>query len=409
MTTNRVIDHNIVSLFEELHITERVGEISSGTLWWKGDGERIEIKSPVDDISIGSVSYAIPDDYNRILKTAQQAFAEWKNVPAPRRGEIVRQFGQKLRHYKDKLGMLVSYEMGKSLQEGLGEVQEMIDICDFATGLSRQLHGLQMHSEREQHRMLEQWHPLGLVGIISAFNFPVAVWAWNATIAWVCGNVCIWKPSEKTPFTAIICQKIFSEVMQENALPEGLSCLIMGNAEIGKLIAADKNINLVSATGSTKMGVSVATAVAQRLGKSILELGGNNAIILTLNADIKQAIPAIVFGACGTAGQRCTTTRRLLVHDDIYDNVVEQLRKAYAQIKVGNPLDERNHMGPLIDSDAVDNYFRTLEEAKQQGGRILFGGALLSGQEYPSGCYVSPTLVTATRQMPIIQTLNSSL
>ena len=287
---------------------------STGTQYWNGNNTVLESYSPVDGELIGTVHTAGEDDYEKIVTRAQEAFLSWRNIPAPKRGEVVRQMGDALRKNKDHLGRLVSYEMGKSLQEGWGEVQEMIDICDFAVGLSRQLYGLTMHSERPAHRMYEQYHPLGVVGIISAFNFPVAVWSWNAMIAWVCGNTCIWKPSEKAPLSAIACQQIISEVLANNQLPEGLSCLIIGDAEVGKKMANDSRIPLISATGSTRMGIAVGTAVASRLGKSLLELGGNNAIILSEHADLNLVIPAVVFGAVGTGGQRCTTTRRLIIH-----------------------------------------------------------------------------------------------
>ena len=311
-------------------------------------------------------------------------------MPAPLRGEIVRQIGDRLRQHKDDLGALVSYEMGKSLQEGLGEVQEMIDICDFAVGLSRQLYGLSMHSERPSHRMMEQWHPLGIVGIISAFNFPVAVWAWNTMLAWVCGDVCIWKPSEKTPFTGIACQKIILEVFKENNVPEGVSGLIVGGREIGKLMAEDTRLPLISATGST-------------LGRHILELGGNNAIIVSDQADLKVVIPAVVFGAVGTAGQRCTSTRRLIIHETLYNDLVATLVKAYGQIRIGDPLDSNNHMGPLIDHDAVHQYNNTIAEAQDQGGELLVGGDILGGAGYESGCYVTPAIISATPDMAIVK------
>jgi aldehyde dehydrogenase (NAD+) len=323
-------------------------------------------------------------------------------MPAPKRGEIVRQIGDALRSHKDALGKLVSYEMGKSLQEGWGEVQEMIDICDFAVGLSRQLYGLTMHSERPQHRMYEQYHPLGLVGIISAFNFPVAVWAWNTMLAWVCGDVCIWKPSEKTPLSAVACQKIIAEVFAKNNVPEGVSCLVIGDAETGKWMAEDKRVALVSATGSTRMGKSVAVAVAGRLGKSLLELGGNNAMIISPDASLDLAVPSIVFGAVGTAGQRCTTTRRLIVHENIYDAVKEKLKKAYAQIKVGNPLDTSNHVGPLIDGQAVNAFVKAIEDAKKQGGQLLCGGEVLEGKDFTSGCYVNPCIIEMHDQTDIV-------
>ena len=390
-------------ILSQLGIGDESKGISTGKQSWRGSGRSVDVYSPVDGKLIGTVNLADDNDYKRIIMSAQGAFGAWRKMPAPQRGEIVRQYGDKLRKYKDALGALVSYEMGKSLQEGLGEVQEMIDICDFAVGLSRQLYGLQMHSERPNHRMFEQWHPVGLVGIISAFNFPVAVWSWNSALAWVCGNVCIWKPSEKTPFSAIACQNIFAEVARENELPEGISNVIVGDWEIGDKMANDPEVGLVSATGSTRMGKSVSLAVAKRLGKSILELGGNNAIIVTANADLQQAIPAIVFGAVGTAGQRCTSTRRLIVHDSVYDALKQGLLKAYDSIRIGDPLDQNNHMGPLIDTDAVKNYENAIEAAKSQGGTVLNGAEVLQGDAYASGCYVKPTLVEADAEMDIVK------
>ncbi|KAA3643750.1 MAG: aldehyde dehydrogenase family protein [Bacteroidetes bacterium] len=359
--------------------------------------------SPVDGQLIGKVSATTPQQYEEAVQTAAAAFKVWKQKPAPLRGEIVRQFGEKLRAKKEALGSLVSYEMGKSYQEGLGEVQEMIDICDFAVGLSRQLHGLTMHSERPMHRMYEQYHPLGIVGIISAFNFPVAVWAWNTALAWVSGDVCIWKPSEKTPLCGVACQNIMAEVLKENDLPEGISVLINGDYKIGELMTNDKRVPLISATGSIRMGKIVAQAVAARLGKSLLELGGNNAVILTETTDLKMSIPALVFGAVGTCGQRCTSTRRLIIHESIYDTVKDNLVSAYKQIRVGNPLDENNHVGPLIDKDAVASYLKALEEVKKAGGNILVDGGVLSGDGFESGCYVKPAIAEADNAWEIVQ------
>ena len=324
-------------------------------------------------------------------------------MPAPKRGEIVRQMGEQFRLYKKELGTLVSYEMGKSLQEGLGEVQEIIDICDFAVGLSRQLYGLSMHSERPFHRMYEQWHPLGVVGIISAFNFPVAVWSWNAMIAWVCGDVCVWKPSEKTPLTALACQQIIQDVLRNNEVPEGVSCLITGGRDAGEWLARDPRVALVSATGSTRMGKAVGAAVAERMGRSLLELGGNNAIIISQHADIDIAIPAIVFGAVGTAGQRCTSTRRLIIHESIYDEVKQRLAKAYGQLRIGNPLDETNHVGPLIDKQAVGHYQQAIEEIVKSGGRFVVEPDVLDGPGLESGCYVRPCIAEAENQWPVVQ------
>jgi aldehyde dehydrogenase (NAD+) len=377
--------------------------VSTGTKSWKGNGDVFSIKSPVDGYEIGAIQGGDVSDFEKIIEKSEDAFKIWRKFPAPQRGDIVRQFGEELRKQKQALGELVSYEMGKSLQEGLGEVQEMIDICEFSVGLSRQLYGLQMHSERPEHRMMEQWHPLGVVGIISAFNFPVAVWAWNTALAWICGNVCVWKPSEKTPFTALACQKIMREVLHNNELPEGICSLIIGGRDIGAQMATSPKVALVSATGSTRMGRSVAQQVAARFGKSILELGGNNAIIITENADLSQAIPAIVFGAVGTCGQRCTSTRRLIVHESQYDLLIKKLVRAYGQIKIGNPLDESNHVGPLIDKDAVENYCSAIDSAINQGGNVLIGNEVLVSKEFVSGCYVKPTIIEANETMLVVK------
>jgi aldehyde dehydrogenase (NAD+) len=370
---------------------------------WFSNGDLLESYSPVDGKLIAKVKTATKEDYAKVINTAKDAFNYWRELPAPKRGEYVRQFGEKLRANKAELGKLVSYEMGKSYQEGLGEVQEMIDICDFAVGLSRQLYGLQMHSERSKHRMMEQWHPLGIVGIISAFNFPVAVWSWNTALAWVCGDVCIWKPSEKTPLCSVACQHIWNEVAKENGLPDGISCLVNGDHKIGEYLTTDTNVALISATGSTRMGKIVGTKVAERLGKSILELGGNNAIIITENADLNMTIVGAVFGAVGTAGQRCTSTRRLIIHENVYEKVKNSLVKAYAQLKIGDPLDEKNHVGPLIDKDAVKGYKKALEEIVKQGGKMLIEGAVLEGAGYESGCYVKPAIAEVKNEMAIVQ------
>ncbi len=375
---------------------------STGNQWFAND-EIIESYSPVNGELIGKVKTTSKEDYEKVMETAQAAFKEWRKMPAPQRGEIVRQFGEKLRIYKNDLGKLVSYEMGKSFQEGLGEVQEMIDICDFAVGLSRQLHGLTMHSERPLHRMYEQYHPLGVVGIISAFNFPVAVWSWNTALAWICGDVCVWKPSEKTPLCGVACQNIIAEVLKENNLPEGISCLINGDYKVGEWMSADKRIPLVSATGSTRMGKLVAEKVAGRLGKSLLELGGNNAIIVTPDADIKMTVIGAVFGAVGTAGQRCTSTRRLIIHESIYEQVKEAITAAYQQLRIGNPLDENNHVGPLIDKGSVENYLNAIEKAKTEGGNVLVEGGVLEGNGYESGCYVKPCIIEAKNEFEIVQ------
>ena len=374
-----------------------------GANWLTTSGNTISSFSPVDGNLIGEVTSATEKDYEDCIRSAQEAFVDWRMVPAPQRGEIVRQFGDALRAKKEDFGALVSYEMGKSYQEGLGEVQEMIDICDFAVGLSRQLHGLTMHSERPLHRMYEQYHPIGIVGIISAFNFPVAVWAWNTALAWICGDVCIWKPSEKAPLCAIACQKIMAEVLKKNNLHGGICTLVIGEADLGKLMAADKRIPLVSATGSTRMGKSVGQVVGERLGKSLLELGGNNAVILTPDADLKMVIPALVFGAVGTTGQRCTSTRRLITHESIYENVKQAMISAYKQLKIGNPLDESNHVGPLIDKDAVEMYEKAIESAKEEGGKVIVEGGKLSGEGYESNCYVKPVIIEAENQFQIVQ------
>ena len=368
-----------------------------------GSGAQIDSYSPVDGNLIGSVSTTTREDYEHVMETAQAAFKTWRKIPAPRRGEIVRQFGDKLRTLKQPLGELVSYEMGKSLQEGLGEVQEMIDICDFAVGLSRQLHGLTMHSERPGHRMYEQYHPLGIVGIISAFNFPVAVWSWNTALAWICGDVCVWKASEKTPLCSIACQNIIAEVLKENNLPEGISCIVNGDYKVGEFMTTDRRVPLISATGSTRMGKIVGQTVGARLGKSLLELGGNNAIIVTPDADIKMTVIGAVFGAVGTAGQRCTSTRRLIIHESIYDKVKDALVAAYGQLKIGNPLDQNNHVGPLIDKDAVAMYNKALEKVVAEGGNILVEGGVLSGEGYESGCYVKPAIAEADNSYEIVQ------
>jgi len=366
-------------------------------------GDVIESYSPVDGQLIGKVKTTTAEDYEKVMQTATEAFKTFRLMPAPKRGEIVRQFGEKLRQYKEPLGKLVSYEMGKSLQEGYGEVQEMIDICDFAVGLSRQLHGLTMHSERPGHRMYEQYHPLGIVGIISAFNFPVAVWSWNTALAWICGDVCVWKPSEKTPLCGIACQNIIAEVLKENNLPEGISCLINGDYKVGEMMTHDKRVPLVSATGSTRMGKIVAQACAARLGNSLLELGGNNAIIVTPDADIKMTVIGAVFGAVGTAGQRCTSTRRLIIHESIYDKVRDAIVGAYGQLRIGNPLDQNNHVGPLIDKHAVEMYQKALEQVVAEGGKILVEGGVLTGEGYESGCYVKPAIAEAENHFAIVQ------
>lgn len=376
--------------------------ISTGLNWKAGSsGKQFSIQSPIDGRSIGAVAAASAGDFSDTLRIASAAFPAWASIPAPQRGEIIRQYGEVLRKHKQDLGALVSIEMGKIYQEGLGEVQEMIDICDFAVGLSRQLYGLSMHSERREHRMMEQWHPLGVVGIISAFNFPVAVWAWNAAIAAVCGNVCIWKPSEKTPFTAIACHRLLQEVLRANQLPEGIFSLVCGDAAIGEAMATSPQVALVSATGSTRMGKAVAVAVAARLGKSLLELGGNNAIIITEDANLDMAIRSTVFGAVGTCGQRCTSTRRLIVHESRYEEVKNRLVEAYGKLPVGNPLDESKLIGPLVDEQAEAAFFRAITEVCREGGRLIAGGE--KAETGLNGCYVKPAIVEAENHYHMVQ------
>ncbi|GAA4329740.1 aldehyde dehydrogenase family protein [Mucilaginibacter gynuensis] len=395
---------DIAKILDHLHINDINYAFSTGSEWGSSAGAEVKnITSPVDGKTIAAVKFATADDYNKVVEKAAGAFKSWQKTPAPKRGEIVRQIGDALRANKENLGALVSYEMGKSLQEGYGEVQEMIDICDFAVGLSRQLYGLTMQSERPSHRMYEQYHPLGIVGVISAFNFPVAVWSWNAMLAWVCGDVCIWKPSEKTPLTAIACQHIAQEVFKQNNIPEGVSCLIIGDRAIGELMANDKRLPLISATGSTRMGKAVGAAVGARLGRSLLELGGNNAIIITENADLDMSLIGAVFGAVGTAGQRCTSTRRLIIHESVYDAFKQKLVNAYKQIRIGNPLDEHNHVGPLIDQDAVQLYLNAIEKCKAEGGNFVVEGGALSGGDYTSGCYVKPCIAEVENHFEIVQ------
>lgn len=392
-----------MEFLKTLHIKEANPGVSTGKEWISSKGETISSFSPVDGKLIGTVVAADREAYDAVVKKAGEAFKEWRTWPAPKRGEVVRQIGEALRRYKEPLGKLVSYEMGKSLQEGYGEVQEMIDICDFAVGLSRQLHGFTMHSERPGHRMYEQYHPLGIVGIISAFNFPVAVWSWNSMLAWVCGDVCIWKPSEKTPLCGIACQQIVKEVFEKNNVPEGVCGLIIGGRDVGEWMSQDTRIPLVSATGSTRMGKAVGAAVGARLGRALLELGGNNAIIISKDADLDIAILGSLFGAVGTAGQRCTTTRRLIIHEDIYEQIKQKLVSAYKQLSIGNPLDEKNHVGPLIDKAAVQLYLDSIEACKAEGGNFVVEGGVLEGKGYESGCYVKPCIAEARPDFKIVE------
>ncbi len=392
----------IEDALKKLGIKELNPGTSTGNEWFSGDNT-IASYSPVDGKLIGKVTTTSKEDYEKVMATATAAFKTFRAIPAPQRGEIVRQFGNKLRALKEPLGQLVSYEMGKSLQEGYGEVQEMIDICDFAVGLSRQLNGQTIPSERPGHVMREQWHSLGVVGIISAFNFPVAVWAWNTALAWVCGDVCVWKGSEKAPLCTVACQNIIAGVLKDNDLPEGISCIINGDYKVGEMMTTDTRIPLVSATGSTRMGRIVGATVAERFGKSLLELGGNNAIIITPTADLKVVVPGAVFGAVGTAGQRCTSTRRLIIHETVYDKVRDAIVGAYKQIKIGNPLDETKHVGPLIDKDAVNAYLSAIEKAKAEGGNVLVEGGVLEGEGFESGCYVKPAIIEAKNSYEIVQ------
>lgn len=395
---------DISKILNHLHINDTNEAFSTGSKWGSSSNAAVKnILSPVDGKKIAAVKFATDNDYNTVVETAANAFKTWRTIPGPKRGEIVREIGEALRANKQQLGALVSYEMGKSLQEGYGEVQEMIDISDFAVGLSRQMYGLTMHSERPEHRMYEQYHPLGIVGIISAFNFPVAVWSWNAMLAWVCGDVCIWKPSEKTPLTAIACQHIAQEIFKKHNIEEGVSCLVIGDRSIGELMANDTRLPLISATGSTRMGKAVGAAVGARLGKSLLELGGNNAIIISEHADLDTSLVGAVFGAVGTAGQRCTSTRRLIIHESVYDAFKQKMVNAYKQIRIGDPLDENNHMGPLIDKDAVALYLDSIEKCKAEGGKFVVEGGKLEGDKYASGCYVKPCIAEVENSYKIVQ------
>ena len=392
------------SVLKNLGISDLNPACSTGSVWGSSaDAERIDSYSPADGKKIAAIQLATAANYEAVMERATTAFPFWRGLPAPKRGDIVRQLGDALRVHKQDLGTLVSYEMGKSLQEGLGEVQEMIDICDFAVGLSRQLYGLTMHSERPHHRMYEQWHPLGVVGIISAFNFPVAVWSWNAALALICGNVCVWKPSSKTPLCAIACQHILAKVLKDNEMPEGISSLLISEEVIGELMTSDKRIALVSFTGSTRVGRIVSAAVASRFGKSILELGGNNAIIISKDADLDMSIIGAVFGAVGTAGQRCTSTRRLIIHEDIYEDFKSKLVKAYGQLRIGDPLDQHNHVGPLIDIQAAELYNKAIEKGKAEGANFVVEGGVLTGDAYSSGCYVKPCIAEVENHYEVVQ------
>ncbi len=389
------------STLADLSLKNKNSGVSTGTKWL-GGGEKIKSCSPVDGQEVGTVDACTRANFDKVVAVANETFKAWRLWPAPARGEIVRKIGNELRAKKESLGKLVSYEMGKSLQEGLGEVQEMIDICDFATGLSRQLYGLTMHSERPGHRMYEQYHPLGIVGIISAFNFPVAVWSWNSMLAMVCGDVCIWKPSEKTPLCSVACQQIIAKVFKENKVPEGVCSLVNGDRTVGEWLCEHLDVALVSATGSVRMGREVNVTVGKRLGKVLLELGGNNAIIVSKEADLDMALVGSVFGAAGTAGQRCTSTRRIIIHEKVYDQFKKKLTGAYAQLKIGNPLKPANHVGPLIDKDAVDAYLKAIDNCMQQGGKFIAEGGVLKGKGFESGCYVKPCIAEVSADMEIV-------
>ncbi|OFY65686.1 MAG: aldehyde dehydrogenase [Bacteroidetes bacterium RIFCSPLOWO2_02_FULL_36_8] len=393
----------IQEMLSTLGITEFNNGACTGTQWLNTNGDILYSYSPADGSKIAGIKQATANEYELVIQQAQNAYEIWRRVPAPKRGEVVRQIGDRLRKFKEPLGKLVSYEMGKIYQEGLGEVQEMIDICDFSVGLSRQLYGLTMHSERKNHRMYEQYHPLGIVGVISAFNFPVAVWAWNAMIAMVCGDVVVWKPSSKTLLSAIACHHIIASVLKENDVPEGVLNLLAGSSKyIGDNFLEDKRVPLISATGSTRMGKRVGRIVGERLGRTLLELGGNNAIIITPDADLELALRAVLFGAVGTCGQRCTSTRRLIIHEDIYETFKTKLLSAYKQIKIGNPLEPSTLVGPLVDKGAVEDFQKAIEQVKLQGGNIIYGGQILTEEKFASGCYVTPCIAEMKEQTSIV-------
>jgi L-aminoadipate-semialdehyde dehydrogenase len=396
---------SVKDLKSEIYPLLGLAESESGVFAgeWFGSGPPLEKRSPIDGTLLARIAQATREDYDRAARAAQRAFLGWRTTPAPKRGEVVRRLGERLRELKAALGSLVSLEVGKIIAEGEGEVQEMIDICDFANGQSRQLYGLIIASERANHRMLEQWQPLGLIGIISAFNFPVAVWSWNSALAVICGDATLWKPSEKTPLTAIACIKVAEQVCAEIGVDPAIWSMVIGGSDVGRLLAEDPRVQLVSATGSTAMGKVVSETVARRLGRTLLELGGNNALIVTPSADFRLALRALVFGAVGTAGQRCTTTRRLIVHESVQDAMVKSLRSAYSQVRIGNPLDPATLMGPLIDAHAVNAMFETLGELRALGGKILYGGTRLEGPEYPGGLYVTPCFAAARNEWPVVQ------
>jgi aldehyde dehydrogenase (NAD+) len=397
---------DIKKAMETLGVKELNQGVSTGVEWFDTKGAITSSESPIDGKEIGRVKNGTLEDYEMVIKKAQEAFKEWRKVPAPIRGELVRQIGLQLRKYKNELGALVTYEMGKIYQEGLGEVQEMIDICDFAVGQSRLMNGVSLQSERPEHRLFEQYQPLGIVGIVTSYNFPVAVWAWNSALAIAAGDVVIWKPSSKTPLTAVATQKIIADVLRENNVPEGVFNLIVAKSSVmGDNFLADKRVNLLSVTGSTAVGQRVGGIVGKRLGKTILELGGNNAVIMTKNANIPMAVTSTVFGTVGTAGQRCTSTRRIIIHEDIYDEVRDKMVAAYKKIehKVGNALDENFLVGPLIDKWSVELFLNAVEKVQEEGGKVLFGGYKLEGEGFESGNYVMPCIAEAKNEFHIVQ------
>lgn len=398
------MDNRIKDVLDKLGIKSVNQGVCTGTIWHETTGNSLTSFSPVDGDAIADVKQATRADYDRAVEKAAEAFQQWRIVPAPARGEVVRQIGQELRKYKEPLGMLVSWETGKIYQEGLGEVQEMIDICDFAVGLSRQLYGFTMHSERRDHRMYEQYHPLGIVGVISAFNFPVAVWSWNAMIGLVCGDTIIWKPSSKVLLCAIAVHNIIAGVLKDNAVPEGtVSLIATSSTYLGDEMFTDTRLPLISFTGSTRIGKHAGKLIGERLGKSILELGGNNAIIVTPDADTDMALRAIVFGAVGTAGQRCTSTRRIILHESLFEEFSSRLVKTYKGLKIGNPIDPGTHMGPLIDKPAAESFYRAVDTVKASGGKILYGGVPFNKPGCESGCYVVPCLAEVRNDLPIIR------
>ena len=392
-------------IFKALGLGATLSGASYGDQWFAGSGDWIESHNPSTGELLAKVEQASEADYNTVVGQATKAFEFWRALPAPKRGEIVRQLGVALREKKDALGRLVSLEMGKILTEGLGEVQEMIDVCDYAVGLSRTLSGPTLQSERPMHRMMEQWHPLGPIGVITAFNFPVAVWSWNSALAFVCGDPVVWKPSSKTPLCAIACQNIIRDVLQSNGVPFGVSCVVVGRgATVGERILADNRLPLISATGSGRMGKRIAQVVGARLGRTILELGGNNALIISDKADLTAALASSFFGAVGTAGQRCTSTRRLIIHESVYDSFVHKMIGNYEKVKIGDPLDPETLMGPLIDEAAVSDYENALVAACKQGGTVLYGGKVLDPPPFGRRTFVLPAIVEIRNDAEIVQT-----